>query len=132
MTSDDASSYDVFVGHPATVEQVQRTIEHILHGHPLAPGLNAGPQADSTTVLGTYAQLRVGVHELPDDLMRDRELPLRLASDFPIRVGIHWVRAAAVEFDIEAAARRVFTVLRAQAWPVALTYRLRTVVCLTR
>lgn len=132
MTALDNHDFDVFVGAPATVGQVQRTIEYTLHSAPFDRGPTRARDGSGRATLGHHTLLHVGPHDLGDDLLHDRALPVPLATEFPVRVQLLPMHPYTVRFDIEAVARRLYTVLRAQAWPVALTYQLTDVFCLHR
>lgn len=126
MISTDA--FDVFVGHPATPAQVRRTLEYCLHSAPF----DCDPDNTGWAELGRHSALHADHHDLADDTLCDRALPLKLASDYPVRIRIHPLRLLADTFEQEAVARRVFAVIRANAWPALLTHRLADVLELVR
>lgn len=124
MTEPNLAPYDVFVGLPATVPLVRRTIEY---------GLNTGAFSTAGWApLGRHAALQVCGHDLPDTLLRDRQLPIRLATDFPIRICVRSTRYGVDAFEDEVVARRVFAVIRASAWPVVLARGLCEVIEIAR
>jgi hypothetical protein len=124
MTESPLDAYDVFVGLPATVPQVRHTIEY---------RLNSGAFSTAGWApLGRHAAVQVHGHYLPDTVLRDRQSPVRLATDFPIRICIRTTRCWADTLENEATARRVFAVLRDSAWPAVLVRSLREVIEIAR
>jgi hypothetical protein len=124
MTDALPGDYDVFVGPPATVALVRRTIEYRLNSRSFSPA--------GWAPLGRDAAVHVQGHDLPDTMLRDNVLRVRLATDFPIRICLRSSRHGGNAVHNEALARRVFTQIRASRWPVVLTCGLCDVVEISR